>query len=533
MLIFLLEACPLFGANLVKGRRHKTKQLGDISHYKNTLIQPSPLHMLSSPQSNQFERPKTTCTTMKDTVVLYTWVAMGHLMPMVEFAKLLTKHGLSVTVVIVELRQNGSTFTSKTLSRLSATNPTISFHVIPPNPPDVECFVGVFEKIQEANTPLLYLLQSMSETCSIRAMVMDFFCTYALDVARQLDIPPYFFYTSGAYDLALDIYFLTLEKTLDKNICEMGNALLHFPGLPPIPASHMPDPLQKSDSTVCKIVTYHFERIVQSDGILVNTFESMEKKAVEALEAGLCLPGRYTPPIYCIGPLITGGEKKENERHESLLWLDMQPKNSVVFLSFGSMGSFSEQQLKEIAIGLEKSNQRFLWVVRSPSNSNPLKNLEPQTAPDLNAILPEHFIDRTKDRGMVVKQWAPQVEVLNHESVGAFITHCGWNSILEATMAGVPMICWPMYAEQKLNKIFLEEMKVAVEMKGYDKDIVVAEEVEDKVKLIMDSEEGKVIRDRMESMREKAVNALRDGGSSHTALMKFLKAVKEDEVPNF
>jgi UDP-glucoronosyl and UDP-glucosyl transferase len=471
---------------------------------------------------------------MKDTVVLYTWIALGHLMPMVEFAKLLTKHGVSVTVVTVGLMENRSSFISRTLSRLSAANPTISFHVIPPTSPEPEGVQAVFEKIHEANTPLLYLLRSMSETCSVRAVVMDVFCTYALDVVGQLGIPPYLFFTSGAYDIALDIYFPTLDKSLETSICEMGNALLHFPGLPPIPASHMPELMHRRDNPVYKIFVHHFERIVQSDGILINTFESMEEKAVEALKAGLCFPGGYTPPIYCIGPLITGGEKKEEERHDSLLWLDMQPKNSVVFLSFGSMGSFSEQQLKEIAIGLEKSNQRFLWVVRSPSVTNLLKNLDPQAVPNLQTILPEGFIDRTKGRGMVVKQWAPQVEVLNHESVGAFVTHCGWNSILEATMASVPMICWPMYAEQKLNKIFLvEEMKVAVEMKGYEKDIVAAEEVEDTVKLIMDYEEGKVIRERTVAMKEKAVNALREGGSSHTELMKFLRAVREDEMPEF
>jgi len=93
-----------------------------------------------------------------------------------------------------------------------------------------------------------------------------------------------------------------------------------------------------------------------------------------------------------------------------------------------------------------------------------------------------------------------------------------------------------MYAEQKLNKIFLvEEMKVAVEMKGYDEDIVVAKEVEDKVKLVMEmeSEEGKLIRERMEAMRKKAVDALREGGSSRTALMGFLEAVRKDGVPEF
>ncbi|KAJ4780666.1 Glycosyltransferase [Rhynchospora pubera] len=468
---------------------------------------------------------------MKGTVLLYTLIALGHLMPMVELAKLLSKKGMSVTLVIVDLLKDSSSFTSKTISRLSTANPTISFHVIPPAT-EGEGIDHLFKILQEANTPLSYLLQSISETSSVCAVVLDMFCMCALDVARQLNIPAYLFYTSGAYDLAMDIYFPTLDKNLDNSIVEIGNRLLHVPGLPPIPGSHLPDHLHQKNSPVYKTFINIYQRFVQYDGMLVNTFESLEKKAVEALRAGLCFPGGYTPPVYCIGPLISVPEKKEEERHECLVWLDMQPRKSVVFLSFGSMGSFPEQQLREIATGLENSGQRFLWVVRSPTIANRLKRLDPQDKPDLQAILPEGFIDRTKDRGMVVKQWAPQVEVLNHESVGAFVTHCGWNSILEATMAGVPMIGWPMYAEQKLNKIYLvEEMKVAVDMKGYDEDIVVAKEVEDKVKLIMESEESRVIRERMETMREKAVEALRECGSSHTALEDFLKAVRKDDVP--
>lgn len=127
-----------------------------------------------------------------------------------------------------------------------------------------------------------------------------------------------------------------------------------------------------------------------------------------------------------------------------------------MLLCFGSRGKFSEVQLKEMAKGLEMSGQRFLWVVKSPLNSNRME-------PDLEALLPKGFLERTKDRGLMMKSWAPQSAILRQESIGGFVTHCGWNSVLEAVTCGVPMVAWPLYAEQCMNSVVLvEEMKLAM-----------------------------------------------------------------------
>jgi len=105
------------------------------------------------------------------------------------------------------------------------------------------------------------------------------------------------------------------------------------------------------------------------------------------------------------------------------------------------MGTFPKEQLEEMAIGLEKSGQRFQWVVRSP-RCNPEDVLGPSLPePDLKALLPEGFLDRTKDKGLVLKSWTPQVDVLRHRASGAFVTHFGWNSTLEGIMAGLPLLC--------------------------------------------------------------------------------------------
>ncbi|KAJ6810396.1 putative UDP-glycosyltransferase 88B1 [Iris pallida] len=179
-----------------------------------------------------------------------------------------------------------------------------------------------------------------------------------------------------------------------------------------------------------------------------------------------------------------------------------------------------------MAVGLERSGQRFLWVVRSPER-RPGQAVRGPAQPDLERILPEGFLERTKGRGLVVKSWAPQAEVLEHGSVGGFVTHCGWNSTLEAIVNGVPMVAWPMYAEQWMYKVFLvEEMKLAVPMEGYDNDIVGAEEVERKVRWLMESEGGVELRARTERAKERAAASLAEGGKSKVALLELVERMK-------
>jgi UDP:flavonoid glycosyltransferase YjiC (YdhE family) len=147
----------------------------------------------------------------------------------------------------------------------------------------------------------------------------------------------------------------------------------------------------------------------------------------------------------------------------------------------------------------------------------------------LDLLLPEGFLERTKDRGFLVNSWAPQVEILNHGSVGGFVTHCGWNSVLEALCAGVPMVAWPLYAEQRMNRIFLvEEMKVALAFReAGDDQFVNAAELEERVIELMNSKKGEAIRERVLKLREDAVVAKSDGGSSCIAMAKLVDCFKK------
>ncbi|KAB1204927.1 Anthocyanidin 5,3-O-glucosyltransferase [Morella rubra] len=462
---------------------------------------------------------------MEDAIVLYPCPGSGHLISMVELGKLILKHHPSVSIIVLMLNtQNmhstsGAEYaaspTTQYIASVKASTPSITFHQLPPIS-DVPCtssMVEFFYSFLHLNNPNLHqALQTISQTAKLKALVFDIFCDAAFDVAANLSIPTYYFYTSGASSLAVFLYWPALLKKFDKSLKDLNDMLVDIPGLPSIPVSRLPELMRDRDAKEFEYLLLTAAHLMKSSGLIVNTFEQLERKAINAISDGLCALDGPTPPIFCIGPLTSGSNQHGNDQHECLNWLDSQPRQSVVFLCFGSVGSFSEKQLKEMAIGLENSGKRFLWVVR-----NPPPGIDEE--PNLDVLLPKGFLERTKDRGFVVKQWAPQVEVLRHDSVGGFVSHCGWNSVLEAVGGGVPMVAWPLYAEQPVNKeVLVNELKLAVGVNVSEDGWVTAAELEKRVSELMDSQAGKEVRERVSAMRDAGATAVKEGGSSHLAL---------------
>lgn len=475
---------------------------------------------------------------MEEAIVLYPSPPIGHLISMVELGKLLLTHqpSLSVHILITSVPYNSGS-TSTYIANVAATIPSIKFHHLPtvtlPSTKTNNHEQIVFEVLRLSNPQVREELLSISKNYTIHGLVVDFFCSAALSVAKELNIPAHYYFTSGAGVLSIFLYFPTIHDTTTKSLKDL-KTLLHIPGVPPIPSTDMPVPLLEREDKAYEYFKYSSCRFPELSGIIVNTFESFESRAVKTASEGLCVPNNRTPPIYCIGPLIaTEGPKddavtRNGTTLECLKWLDSQPGGSVVFLCFGSLGLFSKEQLREIAFGLERSGHRFLWVVRNPPSDKKNVALSAHPNIDLDSLLPEGFLDRTEERGLVLKSWAPQVAVLNHPSVGGFVSHCGWNSVLEAVCAGVPLVAWPLYAEQRLNRILLvEEMKLALPMKESESGFVSATEVEERVRGLMESEEGKLIRERTGGMKIAAKVALSEGGSSRAALSKLVESWKD------
>ncbi|KMT16144.1 hypothetical protein BVRB_3g053050 [Beta vulgaris subsp. vulgaris] len=460
-------------------------------------------------------------------IVLYPSPGIVHLTSMVELGKLLLTHSSSISSIIILIPNNLPSITSSYSSYISSVSlsfPSITFISLPSvpllNPSNYEDQQQLtLETIRNNNSNVLQSLQSLSVSSPISAFILSY---PTLEISRSLNIPTFFFFTSSASALAFFLNFPVFDKITSEPYRNL-KVSFEIPGLFSVPADHMIEPMLDRGVSYYEFIKMA-ETLPKCDGIIINTFESLEVKAIKALKQGTCLPNTPLPPVYCIGPFIenhgdnSGENKDENQRHECLKWLDSQPSKSVVYLAFGSKGVFSKEQLLEIAFGLEKSGVRFLWAVRAPSS---------QFESDLDSILPNGFLERTKDRGYIVKMWAPQIAVLGHESVGGFVTHCGWKSTIEAVNAGVPLVAWPLYAEQRFNKISLvEEIGIALPMNESEDRFVSSSEIEKRVKQILDSKDGDVIRKRILDLKAKARNALNEGGSSYAALTTFVESWK-------
>ncbi|KAF7836399.1 UDP-glycosyltransferase 88F5-like [Senna tora] len=479
---------------------------------------------------------------MQKAIVLYPAPGIGHIIAMVELGKLILHHhpdSFSITILLTTGFLDKPSIDSY-LHRISQSYPSISFLRFPLLTLDSSprTFVATYFDFVRLNTShVTSALTQISQTSNLRAFVIDTFCAPAATIASSLGIPLYYFFTCNAASLSACAYFPKIHEQTQKSLKDLS-ILLHFPGNPPLKAFHMAEAMLDRDDPGYPDVLYLCSHVSKSDGIIVNTFEELEPIAIKAITDGACFPipdPKLAPPVFYIGPLIMEPDRSSSEEEEEkaaearkcLSWLDKQPSRSVVFLCFGSRGSFSALQLKEIADGLEKSGERFLWVVkRPPTNENSKQTLDTTNEGfDLGSVLPSGFLDRTEERGMVVKSWAPQVEVLNKEAVGGFVTHCGWNSVLEAVVAGVPMIAWPLYAEQHMNRNELvEDMKMAIWLEQRDEDgFVNGDELEKRVRELMESERGKEMRERSRKMREAAMSATSASGSSTKGLKRLVE----------
>jgi pathogen-inducible salicylic acid glucosyltransferase len=187
-------------------------------------------------------------------------------------------------------------------------------------------------------------------------------------------------------------------------------------------------------------------------------------------------------------------------------WLDDQPKGSVVYVSFGSVAALEVEQMEEIAWGLRMSNRCFLWVVRASEE----------------AKLPKNFVEETCEKGLVVR-WCPQLEVLAHEAVGCFVTHCGWNSTLEALSLSVPMVAIPQYSDQSTNaKYIMDVWKMGLKASADEKGLVSREAAEHCIREIMEGERGNEIKKNALKLRKLAKEAVDEGGSSDKNIEEFV-----------
>nr|BBC62109.1 glucosyltransferase 9 [Nemophila menziesii] len=481
----------------------------------------------------KFSKKKNKKKMKKPELIFIPAPGMGHLVFTVEFAnRLLDRDGrLSITVIVIR-----TSFTPEVLAyaeSLAASDARIRYIVLPLlEPPSIKLMKSpenYFSLLIERYKPLVkevIIEHVLSRSRSIAGLVVDFFCTSMIDVANELNVPSYLFFPSNAAFLGFMLYLSIHKKKVGKcfDISDPDSIIPAYEN--PVPSSVLPAALNM-EGYAC--FSNHGSRFKETKGIIINTFAELEPYAIKSLVAD-----EETPPVYTVGPLLDlkSGNKTSRFDHEKIMnWLDDQPVSSVVFLCFGSMGGFEPPQLMQIAIALEQSGCRFLWSIRRAKKFI-AGDSKGQDGP--GEIFPEGFLERTQNRGMIC-DWAPQIDILAHEAIGSFVSHCGWNSILESLWYGVPIVTWPLYAEQQINAFeMVKELGLGVELKlDYrisNPVIVEANEIEKAIRSVMDKENP--VRKRVQEIKKESRKAGTDGGSSFASIGRFIDKVMQKKAKN-
>ncbi|CAK9324262.1 unnamed protein product [Citrullus colocynthis] len=462
-------------------------------------------------------------------VALLSSPGMGHLFPSLELAtRLSTHHHLTVTVFLVP--SHSSSAENKVIAAAEAADLFTVVELPPADMSDVteSSVVGRLAITMRRHVPAFR--SAVSALTSLPSvLIADIFATESFAVADEFHMAKYVFVASNAWFLALTVYAQVWDKQIVGQYVDQKEPL-QIPGCEPVRPCDVIDPLlDRTQPQYFEIVKVGMD-IASSDGVLVNTWDDLQGRTLASFSDRNLLGRIMKPPVYSIGPIVRQSSSKKGGSSELFNWLSKQPNESVIYVSFGSGGTLSFEQMTEVAHGLEMSGQRFVWVVRAPtvrSDGAYFTTGDGSEEQSESKFLPEGFLERTSEVGFVVSMWADQTAVLGSPAVGGFFTHGGWNSALEGITNGVPMVVWPLYAEQRLNATMLaEEVRVAVRPKELPTKVVIGrEEIAVMVRKIMaeEDEEGKAIRAKAKELQRSAEKASVEGGSSYDNFAKVVK----------
>ncbi|XP_054803252.1 UDP-glycosyltransferase 90A1-like [Prosopis cineraria] len=447
-------------------------------------------------------------------VLLFPFMAKGHTIPLLHFARLLLLRRRALVTVITTPANRP--FVTESLQNTSVTIIDLPFPAnIPEIPAGVESTdnlpsMSLFYKFALATAHMQPHFERVLETLpSVSFLISDGFLWWTLHSASKFGIPRLVYYGMSSYAHAVcrEAFISGIfngPQPEDESV-----KLNRFPWIGVSKNDVEPEFRNQDPNSVSfEFHTNAISSTVKSFGTVVNSFYELEPVFVD-----------YTTkesdhkPHYCVGPLCLAEEPRNKLSEESrkptwMEWLDK--KQEVLYVAFGSQAEISSEQLKEIATGLEESKVEFMWVVRK-------KEWE----------LPQGFEGRVEERGIIVREWVDQREILMHKSVKGFLSHCGWNSVLEAICGGVPILAWPMMAEQHLNaKMVEEEIKVGLRVDTFQGSrrggLIRGEWVSQMVRELMEGEKGREARKKVAELAGAAKKAVAEGGSSWRALDSLL-----------
>ncbi|KAM7269419.1 hypothetical protein ACFE04_024916 [Oxalis oulophora] len=439
-------------------------------------------------------------------VVVVPYPSQGHINPLLQFAKRLASKDVKATLAT----------THYTVKSIHA--PNINVEAISDGfdergftqAKDEQDFLNSF-KVNGSKTLSDVIAKYQHTEFPINCIVYDSFFPWALDVAKKHGILGAPFFTNSAADCT---FSCLLHHGILKMPLKEEDMPLLLPGLPPFQLKDLPVFLTVPngyDWGYLAMKVDQFAGLDKLDWIFANSLEGLEDEVAKALS-------KYWP-ARLIGPMIPSafldGQIEGDKGYGGCLWeplsedcanfLKTKPPKSVVYISFGSMAALKSQQFEEIATGLKEANINFIWVIRKTEIDK----------------LPKDFIDSAKDQGCIVT-WCNQLEVLAHQAIGCFVSHCGWNSTLEGLSLGVPMIGMPQWADQFTNAMFVEEVwGTGVRARENESGVVSKDEFVKCLKDVMD-QRSKEIGENVCKWSKLAKGALIKGGSSDKHINEFV-----------
>nr|QSM19615.1 glycosyltransferase [Arnebia euchroma] len=431
----------------------------------------------------------------------------GHINPIVQFSKLLNSRGIKVTLV-----------TTATLCSMLMQTQTGSIAI--ESAPDVsvdetECkdpidlFIKSFQaSISSSFRPIVEKMENSG--CPVNFIACDVNMPWMLDLTHQLGLKGMAISTQSAAVAALFYHFQQGKIKLPP---EEGETI-SLPLFPKMAESDLPSSIYAPElyPPLLQLVLSQNRSFLIADWLFFNTFDMLEDEILSwmANQWKIKTIGPMIPSKYLEHKLDDDKDYgiclfKPADDDISTQWLDSKDPASVVYVSFGSLANLQQNQVQEIASGLANSQCNFLWVVRASEETK----------------LPANFLEEIKDRGLIVN-WCSQLEVLAHQAVGCFLTHCGWNSTLEALSLGVPMVAMPLWADQPTNAKFIADIwQVGVRVKAGEKGIVSKGEVQRCIKEVLAGQNRRTLQENALKWKKLSNEAI-NGGSSEKNFEEFI-----------
>ncbi|CAA0830319.1 UDP-glycosyltransferase 86A1 [Striga hermonthica] len=335
-------------------------------------------------------------------------------------------------------------------------------------------------------------------------LVADTFYVWASAVAGKHNLVSVSFWTEPA--LVLSLYYhldLLRQNGHFGSKVKRDDVIDYIPGVGAIEPADLTSYLRADDTqtVVHRVIYKAFDDIKKADIIICNTVQELEPNTLWALHK--------KQPVYAIGPIVSGFTSQTVaaslwSESDCTHWLDGKPDGSVLYVSFGSHAhTTSKEDIWEIAHGLLASGVNFVWVIRPDI-----------VGPGETNFLPPEFESSVKGKGMIV-QWCSQIKVISHRAVGGFLSHCGWNSVLESISCRVPLMCFPLFTDQFTNrKLVVSDWKIGINL--CDGPSITREEVKEKVNYLMSDETSKDLRSAIKEVSRKMEGALTIDGSSES-----------------